>query len=100
MPVLLTDLSSSQLSELIAQASKRRKVLSKRKPIAVVRRNLEAAAKASGYSIAELFDSQSSIESSAKRTAKSSSGSKVAPKYRNPNASIKLGQGGDLSQSG
>jgi len=86
MAVLLTDLSPSQLTELIAQASKRKQILKKRKPVAVVRKKLEAAAATHGYSIAELFGSTAHTTAPANAPATTRAGAKVAPKYRNPDA--------------
>lgn len=96
MAVLLTDLSPSQLTELIAQASKRKQILKKRKPVAVVRKRLEAAAAAHGYSIAELFGASAQATASSKTPAKSRFGSKVAPKYRNPEAPEQVWSGRGL----
>lgn len=88
MAVLLTDLTPSQLDELISHATARRKQLQKRKPIAAVRAKIEAAAAASGYTIAELFGAspeRSKAAAASKSSVKSSrQGAKVAPKYRNP----------------
>lgn len=86
MAVLLTDLSPAQLTELIAQASKRKQILRKRKPIAAVRKKLEAAAAVHGYSIAELFGSADHTTPRSKASTNSRAGGKVAPKYRNPDA--------------
>lgn len=89
----LNSMSAKELEALINQAKKRRTVLSKRKPVAAVRKRLEQIARAEGYSIAELFDVRGAAPSAAgagttarKSTRKPSkmAGSKVAPKYRNP----------------
>lgn len=84
MPVLLTDLTPAQLDQLISQAAARRKQLKKRKPIGAVRAKIEAAAKASGYTIKELFGASAKSPPAAEASKKSTAGSKVAPKYRNP----------------
>ena len=55
MSIDLNGLSAKELDTLIANAKKRRTTLSKRKPIAEVRRKLTALARAEGYSVAELF---------------------------------------------
>ncbi|MCD9098031.1 H-NS histone family protein [Luteimonas fraxinea] len=86
MAVLLTDLTADQLTSLIDQATERRKLLKKRKPIAVVRRKLEAAAAESGYSVAELFGAGARPASSPPKKSGSQAGAKVAAKYRNPAA--------------
>lgn len=89
----LNSMSAKELESLINQAKKRRTVLSKRKPVASVRKRLEQIARAEGYSIAELFGARGGASSTtpatpraAKGTRKPSkmAGSKVAPKYRNP----------------
>lgn len=84
MAVLLTDLTPAQLDQLISQASARRTQLKKRKPLATVRSKIEAAARASGYTIEELFGASVKSAPPAKASKKSAAGSKVAPKYRNP----------------
>jgi len=93
MSIDLNGLSAKELDALIAQAKKRRTTLSKRKPIALVRKKLTALARAEGYTVAELFGGAAS-SAPAKKAApgampsrKSTKGyklGKVAPKYRNP----------------
>lgn len=89
----LNSMSAKELESLIAQAKKRRTVLSKRKPAAAVRKRLEQIARAEGYSIAELLGARGAAapSSATPRAAKGGTrkpskmaGSKVAPKYRNP----------------
>ena len=80
----LDNFSAKDLDSLITQANKRKQALNKRKPIAQVRNKLTALAKAEGYSIAELFGGKApstARKAAARRTTK---GSKVAAKYRNP----------------
>jgi DNA-binding protein H-NS len=97
MAVDLNSMSAKELESLIAQANKRRAVLKKRKPIADVRRRLEQLARAEGYTIGELFGTRGpaapgSAETGAapgrrtraKRGPSKMAGSKVPPKYRNP----------------
>jgi len=89
MSIDLSRLSAKELDALIAQAKKRKSVLGKRKPIAVVRSKLTQLAKAEGYSIAELFGgaapkTSSAPAKSARKTTKGYKLGKVAPKYRNP----------------
>ncbi|MEN5001469.1 H-NS histone family protein [Luteimonas sp. TWI875] len=45
---------------------------------------MEAAAKAAGYTIEELFGASGKSAPAAKASKKSTAGSKVSPKYRNP----------------
>ena len=91
MSIDLNGLSARELDALIAQAKKRRTTLSKRKPIAVVRKKLTALARAEGYTVAELFGGGApaarAATAPAKTARKSTKGyklGKVAPKYRNP----------------
>ena len=90
MAIDLNSLSAKELESLISQAKKRRSLLSKRKPVAVVRSRLEQLARAEGYSIAELFGGRAQAPSPAAPAAKpvrkpsKNAGTKVAPKYRNP----------------
>ena len=95
MSIDLNSLSSKELEALISQAKKRRTLLSKRKPIATVRRRLEQLARAEGYSVSELFGARSGALSDANaapgapkktgtRKPSKAAGTKVAPKYRNP----------------
>lgn len=91
MSIDLNKLSAKELEALITQARKRKTTLSKRKPVAVVRRKLAALARAEGYSISELFGSGPAATPGKaapdKKTRTSTKGrvlGKVAPKYRNP----------------
>lgn len=87
MSINLDALSAKELDALIHQAKKRKTTLSKRKPIAVVRKKLTQLARAEGYSIAELFGGATAAparatKAPARKAAKATG--KVAPKYRNP----------------
>ena len=111
MAIDLNTLSAKELKTLATQIKKQQTVLSKRKPIAGVRKKLIALATASGYTIGELFGSakaatpkpaaKKATKKAAKKTAKKAAkkatkktakkaakkartGAKVAPKYRNP----------------
>ena len=92
MPIDLNTLSAKELESLISQARKRKTTLSKRKPIAQVRKKLTQQARNEGYTIAELFGTASGNAGSAstprapRGTAKKARKSlgKVAPKYRDP----------------
>ena len=91
MSIDLNTLSAKELDALINQAKKRKTVISKRKPIAVVRKKLAALARADGYSIAELFGdtpaakpTQAATGSKTRTSTKGRKLGKVAPKYRNP----------------
>ena len=55
MSINIDSLSAKELDALINQAKKRKTTLSRRKPVAVVRKKLTQLARAEGYTIAELF---------------------------------------------
>ena len=97
MTINIEGLSAKELQALIAKASQRRKALSKRKPVAAVRKKIVSLAKAEGYSIDELFGTAKMVREKAGVAAKQApakkstqKGVKVAPKYRHP---------GDASQT-
>jgi len=92
MSIDITRMSAKELGSLINEAKKRKTTLSKRKPIAVVRKKMLTLAKNEGYTIAELFDGAAPATTRAPRAggtrakpakARKTLG-KVAPKYRNP----------------
>ena len=80
----LDNFSAKDLDSLIMQANKRKKALTKRKPIGQVRRKFAALAKAEGYTVAELFGGNGATPARKAAAGKSTKGTKVAPKYRNP----------------
>ena len=91
MSIDLNTLSAKELDALINQAKKRKTVISKRKPIALVRKKLTALARAEGYAIAELFGgapvARPMVAATGSKPRTSTKGrklGKVAPKYRNP----------------
>lgn len=86
MTIDLKDFSTKQLDSLISMAKKRMTRLSKRKPIAPVRRKVTAMAKAEGYTIEELFGAGAGTAKAGKAASprKGRKLGKVAPKYRNP----------------
>lgn len=94
MAIDLSSLSPRELQKLIDDASRERKRKEKRAPIATVRKKLTKLAVAEGYSLMELFGLQQPPRAATKvagpaaprrgSTRKSTAGSKVAPKYRNP----------------
>lgn len=90
MSIDINRLSAKELGSLINQAKKRKTTLSKRKPLAVVRKKVATLAQNEGYTIAELFDG---VAPAAKRAPRATGAKpakarktlgKVAPKYRNP----------------
>ncbi|MBS7457801.1 H-NS family nucleoid-associated regulatory protein [Coralloluteibacterium stylophorae] len=89
MAIDIQTLSTKELSDLISQANRRKKILAKRKPIATVRRQVEKVARDGGYTLAELFGSSAEAAPRKRATGKKTaatkkSGGKVPPKYRNP----------------
>jgi len=92
MAIDLSTLSPRELQKLIDDASRERKRKEKRAPIGTVRKKLTKMAVAEGYTLMELFGLQSPPRAkvagpAAPRkgsTRKSTAGTKVAPKYRNP----------------
>ena len=88
MSISLEGLSVKELNALAAQAKKRSETLRKRKPIATVRKEVEAIAKRNGYTLAELAGVAAAPRAAGKRAAKAAAKvgkrAKVAPKYRNP----------------
>jgi DNA-binding protein H-NS len=91
MAINLESLSPRELDALINRAKKRKTTLSKRKPIAAVRKKVRALAESEGYSIAELFGTGTAAGATrtagagkAKKAAAGRKLGKVAPKYRNP----------------
>jgi DNA-binding protein H-NS len=81
----LEHFSAKDLDSLIKQANKRKTELHKRAPVAQVRKKLAALAATEGYSIAELFGGAATRKTAARKAgAKTTKGSKVAAKYRNP----------------
>lgn len=90
MSIDINRLSAKELGSLINQAKKRKTTLSKRKPLAVVRKKVAALAQNEGYTIAELFDGAAPAAKRAPKAAGPKPAKarktlgKVAPKYRNP----------------
>ena len=87
MSIDINRLSPKELDALINQAKKRKTTLSKRKPIAAVRKKVRALAESEGYSIAELFGglgAATGVVSKPRATTAGRKLGKVAAKYRNP----------------
>ena len=83
MKIDIERLGLRELDLLLAAAEKRKKLLSSRRPLAVVRRELAAFAAAHGYAIEELID-LSSNSSVVKPLSRRRKRLKVAAKYRDP----------------
>jgi DNA-binding protein H-NS len=87
MSIDLNRLSPKELDALINQAKKRKTTLSKRKPVAAVRKKVRALAESEGYSIAELFGAPGAAPRAPAKPRASGAGrklGKVPAKYRNP----------------
>lgn len=89
MTIDINALSAKELESLISQARKRKTTLSKRKPLAQVRKKVALLIRNEGYTVEELFGAGAPISvprSASKSVAKKARKSlgKVAPKYRNP----------------
>lgn len=89
MSIDLKALNARQLEKLIADAKRERLRQKKRPPIAKVRSKLTRMASAEGYTLLELFGVKSGAAPSkapvrGESGRASTKGSKVAPKYRNP----------------
>ncbi|SIP88665.1 H-NS histone family protein [Solilutibacter tolerans] len=84
----INSLSPKELTTLISEANKRKKVLAKRKPINQVRAAVNRIVRTSGYTMEELFGAKAigtkRVAKAAGATKKSKAGGKVPPKYRNP----------------
>ncbi|GAB1408548.1 H-NS family nucleoid-associated regulatory protein [Thermomonas brevis] len=91
MSMNIEGLSAQQLSDLIARANKRKKVLAKRKPANQVKGAVARLLKTSGWTFEELYGAAGAATAAkapaskpARKAAKGRSLGKVAPKYRNP----------------
>jgi DNA-binding protein H-NS len=90
MSIDINALSAKELENLISQARKRKTTLSKRKPVAQVRKKLAQLARNEGYTLEELFGTgaagtggtRAPRGTATKKTRKSIG--KVPPKYRDP----------------
>lgn len=89
MSIDLSGLSAKELGALIKSAKKQQTFVAKRPAITRVRSQLTKLAKASGYTIEELFADVAPARGRAKATKAPAKKAvrklgKVAPKYRNP----------------
>lgn len=96
MSIDLKSLNARQLQKLIDEAKRERLRQQKRQPIAKVRSKLTRMAQAEGYSLMELFGVKSGKAPATARPARAAKGAKapagrrstkgstVPPKYRNP----------------
>lgn len=83
MNIDVDKLSLRELTSLLQAAERRKQLLARRSPIAVVRRKAAALAAEHGYTIEELFGDQPAARTPGKKRARRKAG-KVAAKYRDP----------------
>ena len=83
MKIDVNALNLHELDSLLGAAERRKKLLARRRPMAVVRRDLIALAASHGYAIEELIDADAPSDS-VRRSSKARSRGRVAPKYRDP----------------
>lgn len=84
MNIDVEKLGLRELTALLIAAERRKQLLSKRRPIALVRRKAIALAAQYGYTIEELYGEQPPAPVARKKPAARRKPSKVAPKYRDP----------------
>lgn len=84
MNIDIEKLSLSELTSLLTAAERRRQLISSRRPIALVRRNVIALAAQHGYTIEELYGDRPVTEIAGKKRAPRRKTGKVAAKYRDP----------------
>ncbi|MCL7715793.1 H-NS family nucleoid-associated regulatory protein [Stenotrophomonas mori] len=84
MSIDLTSLSLRELNTLIRAAQQRHTLLTRRTPVAQVRRALAAQAQRAGYTLAELFGADAEPSTAPPKARAKHPRSKVAPKYRDP----------------
>ncbi|KRB07929.1 H-NS histone family protein [Lysobacter sp. Root690] len=84
MNIDIDKLSLSELKSLLTAAERRKKLISSRRPIALVRRKVIALAAQGGYTIDELYGDRPPAEIAGKKRTPRRKPSKVAAKYRDP----------------
>lgn len=84
MNIDVDKLSLRELTSLLTAAEQRKKLISSRRPVAVVRRKATALAAQYGYTIEELFGDVPVAAVVGKKRSPRRKPSKVAPKYRDP----------------
>lgn len=84
MNIDIETLSLRELDSLLVAAEQRKTLISSRRPIASVRRQVIALAAQCGYTIEELYGDRPVAEIAVKKRASRRKASKVAAKYRDP----------------
>ncbi|QCO66995.1 H-NS histone family protein [Luteimonas yindakuii] len=82
MKIDVDKMSLKELNSFLAAAQRRKKLLSNRRPIGAVRRDVIALAASHGYAIEELFDAGMALR--ADKPARKRKLPPVAAKYRDP----------------
>lgn len=84
MNIDVDKLSLPELKSLLIAAEQRKRLISSRRPLAVVRRKVVALAAQCGYTIEELYGDRPVAEVTGKKRTPRRKVSKVAAKYRDP----------------
>ncbi len=84
MKIDLEKLSLSELNSLLVAAEQRKRLISSRCSVALVRRKVIALAAQCGYTIKELYGDQPPADIAGKKRSARRKPSKVAAKYRDP----------------
>ncbi|MGO1002210.1 H-NS histone family protein [Lysobacter sp. CA196] len=84
MNIDIEKLSLAELTSLLTAAEQRKKLISSRRPIALVRRKVIALVAQYGYTIEDLYGDRPVAEIAPKKRAPRRKASKVAAKYRDP----------------
>lgn len=84
MNIDIDTLSPRELTALLNAAEQRKRLLSSRRSIALVRRKVIALAAQNGYTIEELYGDQPQVEVAGKKRAPRRKSGKVAAKFRDP----------------
>jgi len=93
MNVEIDKLNLRELTSLLAAAEKRKRLLSKRRPAASVRKQAVALAAHHGYTIEELFGAQPAAQPTQRKRGAGRKPAKVAPKYRDPDNELNTWSG-------
>lgn len=84
MNIDVEKLNLRELDSLLVAAEKRKRLLSSRRPVAQVRRDVIALAAQHGYTIDELYGDRAAVETASKKRSPRRKSGKVPAKYRDP----------------
>src|SRR5690554_6427200 len=79
----IEELSLFELERVLVAAQQRKALLSRRRPLSEVRKELVALARTSGYEISELFEG-ADVPQAVARRARTPARSKIPAKYQDP----------------